>query len=125
MKHTLRRFTYLLFLALCLSVPAQAQEGHKPAAEPKKPEAYVLSAASPNPFNPTTTFRLSVTQRQEVRVDIYNMLGQPVKRLFQGVMDNNETRTFTFDAGELPTGIYIYRVQGERFATARQVTLLK
>lgn len=122
MIQTVRYSLSALVLALAMALPGIA---HAQANDQPKPEAFVLSAASPNPFNPTTTFRLTVSERQEVRVEIYNMLGQPVKRLFKGVMETGETRSFTFDAGSLPTGIYIYRVVGENFTAARQMTLLK
>lgn len=89
------------------------------------PPSFTLSPAYPNPFNPRTSFALTVEKRQEVLVEIYNMLGQPIQQLFQGIMDAGETQTFTFDAGDLPSGIYLYRVQGETFTATRQVTLLK
>lgn len=119
MKHAIQLFLLLGFLLLAM--PAQAQS----RSEGTPPSSYVLSAAYPNPFNPRTSFNLTVQDRQEVRVEIYNLLGQPVKRLFQGVMEAGETRTFHFEAGELPSGIYLYRVQGQRFTATRQVTLLK
>ncbi len=128
MKQTiLQKALTVLFIMLFMVVgTSRAQSGEQRAgADGRKADGYTLSAASPNPFNPITSFSLTVNQRQFVRVEVYNMLGQPVKRLYQGAMDAGETRTFTFDAGDLPTGIYIYRVQGERFSAARQMTLLK
>ena len=56
---------------------------------------------------------------------MYNLLGTLVRHLYTGVMEAGEERSFTFEAGELPSGIYLYRVQGETFTAARQVTLLK
>ena len=85
----------------------------------------MLSPAYPNPFNPQTSFSLEVDERQEVKVEVFNLLGRSVKVLFEGTMEANDTRTFTFDAGDLPSGIYLYRVQGENFTATRQMTLLK
>lgn len=90
-----------------------------------KPDGFVLSAAFPNPFNPQTSFSLTTEQRQEVTVEVFNVLGISVKRLFKGTMDANETRTFTFEADDLPSGIYLYRVSGKSFTATRQMTLLK
>jgi len=89
------------------------------------PEGFVLSAAFPNPFNPTTSFSLTTEERQDVTVEIFNVLGIAVERLFEGTMEANETRTFTFEADDLPSGIYLYRVRGEAFTATRQMTLLK
>ena len=90
-----------------------------------QPDKFVLSAAYPNPFNPQTSFSLGVEERQDVKVEVFNLLGRSVKVLFEGTMEANETRTFTFDAGDLPSGIYLYRVRGENFTATRQMTLLK
>lgn len=89
------------------------------------PKSYVLSAAYPNPFNPTTTFTLAVRERQKVHISVYNMLGQPVAELFDGILQAGETHSFTIEADDLPSGIYFYRVVGEKFTAARQVTLIK
>lgn len=122
MKHAI---LLLLFAALTV-LPAAA--GPAPGADDMivdQPDNFVLSAAYPNPFNPQTTFSLGVEERQDVKVEVFNLLGRSVKVLFEGTMDADETRTFTFDAGDLPSGIYLYRVRGENFTATRQMTLLK
>ncbi len=86
---------------------------------------YRLSEAFPNPFNPTTQFTLTVSRDQKVTVLAYNMLGQQVATLFEGTLGANEPRTITFEAANLPSGLYLYRAQGESFSATRQVTLLK
>lgn len=84
-----------------------------------------LSAAYPNPFNPSTTFELIVSRDQRVRIDIINALGQRVDRLFDGEVKANQPTNFVFRAGTLPTGLYFYRAIGENFAQTRQVLLVK
>jgi hypothetical protein len=84
-----------------------------------------LGAAYPNPFNPSTTFELVVGREQVVKIDIINALGQRVQRLFEGSMEANKPTNFTFQAGNLPTGLYFYRAVGETFAQTRQVLLVK
>lgn len=118
MKQTL----LLLFFLLLTALPA-ASLAQQPAAAQKP--GYVLSAAYPNPFTTATTFSLRVQEPQEVKVEVYNMLGQRVKQLYQGPLDSGETRSFTFEAGSLPSGIYLYRVTGETFTASRQITLLR
>ncbi len=89
------------------------------------PGTYHLSPAYPNPFNPETSFSLSVAQGQEVEVAVYNLLGQQVAQLFDGFLESESTRAFTFKADHLPSGLYLIRVLGERFTTSHTVTLLK
>lgn len=98
-----------------------------PVASPETqvPEEYTLSQAYPNPFTTSTKFNLTVRHRQTVRVEVYNMLGQRVAQLFNDILDAGETRSFTIEAGNLPAGIYLYRVRGDRFTAARQVTLVR
>ena len=117
MRQLIQRLLFLMLLAVPLG--ASAQQSATP------PEAYTLTAAYPNPFNPTTSFSLTVKERQEVTVTVYNMLGQPVRELFSGVLEAGDRQTFTFTAENLPSGIYLYRVAGETFTATRQVTLLK
>jgi hypothetical protein len=95
------------------------------AQQAERPGTYTLSSAYPNPFNPQTQLSLTVQKSQQVQVEVFNMLGQRVRSVFNGTMGANETRTFTFDAADLPTGIYLFRVRGETFSATRQVTLVK
>jgi len=87
--------------------------------------AFELSSAYPNPFNPTTTFELTVQQTQHVTVDVTDILGRQVARLYQGPVSGGERQTYVFDASDLSTGTYVYRVTGEDFTSARTVVLLK
>jgi hypothetical protein len=89
------------------------------------PGTYALSAAYPNPFNPQTRFELAVRQQQHVVVSVYDALGRQVATLFEGQVAAGEARTLTFDAGSLPSGMYMIRAVGETFQEARRVTLMK
>lgn len=100
-------------------------DGQGSDGQTAQPDEFSLSPAHPNPFNPRTSFSLRVEERQHVTLDVFNLLGVHVQRLFEGVLDAGEMRTFTFVAEDLPSGIYLYRVQGETFAATRQMTLLK
>ena len=88
-------------------------------------KAYELAPAAPNPFRARTTFRLDVKAPQQVRVTLYNVLGQPVRSLYDGPAEPGHRRTFSIDAAGLPSGRYFYRVEGETFSEARSVTLLR
>src|SRR5690606_3838446 len=89
------------------------------------PGAYTLRAAYPNPSNPTTSFTFAVAQSQHVAVEVYNALGQRVATLYEGALEGGVSHPFTFEAGSLPSGLYIVRATGETFAASQKVTLLK
>ena len=88
-------------------------------------ELFVLSRAFPNPFNPQSTFTLTVAQDQEVSIALFDMLGRQVQTLYQGQLQANRAHNFTIDGSQLPSGTYIYRVTGSRFHTSERVILLK
>ncbi len=127
MKHWIQLLTLALLVAGGSPVVAAAQNDAAPAAKEAAvvPDAYVLTPSIPNPFNSSTRFSLTVTERQNVRVAVFNMLGQEVKELYSGPIEPNMQRTFTFDGSGLPSGIYLYRVQGNSFSATRQVMLVK
>jgi hypothetical protein len=89
------------------------------------PGSHQLGSAYPNPFNPQTQFTLDVAQMQQVQIAAYNVLGQRVATIFDGVLSAQQTHAFTFDAANHPGGIYLIQVRGERFVETQHVVLLK
>ena len=89
------------------------------------PEAYRLSSLAPNPFNPQAQFTLAIQQAQHVQIGVYNALGQRVAVLHEGTLTADEEHRFTLEAGGLPSGVYLIRVVGDRFAASRRAVLLK
>jgi len=124
-----RKFCLILglFVAFLLfkNVQAQSISADTTSVAHSGVDAYELSPAYPNPFNPRTSFSLTVHERQEVSIDVFNLLGTQVRHLFTGVLEAGEPKIFTIEAGDLPTGIYLYRIGGSTFSATRQVTLLK
>ena len=100
-------------------VPSPATETYHPPAKP------YLSAAYPNPFNPTTTFTLTVKEQSPVRITIHDLLGRQVAMLHDGELVPDLTYTFTFDGAGLASGTYLLRVEGGRFVETRRLMLLK
>ncbi|GAB4335348.1 MAG: hypothetical protein Kow0037_15150 [Calditrichia bacterium] len=78
----------------------------------------------PNPFNPVTTIRFGVPKAGEVKIEVYNILGQKVAELLNRKMEPgyHEVR---FDDARLGSGIYIYRMQAEKFQAVRKLLLVK
>jgi|GEM_PF-6320915 len=86
---------------------------------------YTLSPAYPNPFYTTAQFDLQLDSPQNIRIDLFDILGRKVKNIYEGVLAADNKTTFAIDGLELPSGIYIYKVSGETFSQARQVLLVK
>ena len=115
----------LTLLTLVFALASAPAYGQRTEASFEVPDAYSLTAPHPNPFNPQTQFTLSVTETQRVTVEVYNLLGRRVDVLHNGRLEAAETHTFTFEASNLPSGIYLIRITGEQFSTTQRVTLLK
>lgn len=115
-----------LTAALAIAAPLQdaaAQDAPGPLPRVNTPPA-ALTSAAPNPFSDRTQFSLTVPSTQNVTIDVFNLLGQRVRTIYTGIVRAGEPRTFTFEAGSLPSGIYLYRAQGERFVATRRVLLV-
>ncbi|GBD90057.1 hypothetical protein BMS3Abin04_00773 [bacterium BMS3Abin04] len=79
----------------------------------------------PNPFNPTTTVRFFMKEEGNVKLEVYNMLGEKLLDLLDERMSEGNHEVLV-DAGNLASGIYIYRLNvNNAFAKAKRMTLLK
>lgn len=88
------------------------------------PQAFALEQNYPNPFNPSTTIRYSVPGRMHVRLSVYNTLGQQVALLVDEVQEDgiHEVR---FDADNIASGAYIYRIQVGTYSQTRRFLLIR
>ena len=89
------------------------------------PGSFLVSRVYPNPFNPEASLSFGVKQSQAVRVELYNMLGQRVQVLYAGRPSAGSTHTLRIDGSALNSGVYVLRVQGERFVDSQIITLVK
>jgi hypothetical protein len=90
----------------------------------ERPNEIKLSQNYPNPFNPTTTIRYALPQATTVRLEVFNMLGQRVA-LLADEQKSTGCHTAIFDASNLSSGMYIYRLQAEGYVQTRKLTLIK
>ena len=93
------------------------------------PEAFKLRGNYPNPFNPSTEISLDVPERAQVRVEVYNMLGQRILTVPEQDVAPGAGQTLRIEAASLVSGVYVYRVvakMGSREVVgAGRMTLLK
>jgi parallel beta-helix repeat protein/predicted outer membrane repeat protein len=92
--------------------------------QPTVPSGITLFQNYPNPFNSTTMIRYDVPQAGKVSLTIFNLLGQKVETLFDGRQVAGSYR-ITWDAGDLPSGVYLCRMQTQRFMQTRKMLLVK
>jgi hypothetical protein len=89
------------------------------------PGSFLLTAAYPNPFNPYTTFSLSVATAQHVQVRLFDVGGKLVSTLHDGTLEASTTQQFRILGEGLPSGTYLYEARGETFLVTRSVVLVK
>jgi hypothetical protein len=88
------------------------------------PEVFLLEANYPNPFNPVTTIRYGTPEAAAVTLVVYDMLGREVERLVDGSVAAGR-HTVTFEAGDLPSGLYVYRLTTPAGSFTQTMLLLK
>lgn len=95
-----------------------------PASPRTTPERFLLSPAYPNPFNPITTIGFALPQAARVSLIVYDVSGRIVATLVNGWREagNHEV---TFDAGELPSGVYLAKLEAGNFSAVQKLVLLK
>ncbi len=89
-----------------------------------QPISFSLSQNYPNPFNPTTNINFSVAKASNVKLIIYNILGQQVATLINNYM-NAGTYTYQFNAANLASGVYLYSLEAGSFRMNKKMILLK
>ncbi len=85
---------------------------------------YALHQNYPNPFNPTTTLSFDLMESGFASLKVYNLLGQEVVTVISGIMERGR-HVAVFDAADLPSGIYIYRLEAGDFVDQKKMMLMK
>ncbi len=88
------------------------------------PDRVVLSPNYPNPFNPETRISFGLPQSSEVRLAVFDVLGREVTVLVEARLGAGR-HVAVFEAGELPSGVYLYQLQTARQTLSRTMLLLK
>jgi hypothetical protein len=88
------------------------------------PTKFELSQNYPNPFNPSTTIQFSLPKATQLKINIYNMIGELVRTLADGNYDAGYHKV-TLNAIDLPSGAYVYRIESPDFVQVKKMILIK
>lgn len=88
------------------------------------PQEIRLDQNYPNPFNPTTNIQFALPEASNIELTVYDMLGRQVSELFSG-RKSAGFHTVTFDASNLASGVYLYRLQIGAQVMTKKMLLLK
>lgn len=88
------------------------------------PTDFTLSQNYPNPFNPTTSITFDLPVRTGITLTVFNSLGEPMQTLATGTYDPGRHQV-SFNASNLPSGIYFYRLRAGDFTQTQKMVLMR
>jgi len=90
-----------------------------------RPLKVSLNQNYPNPFNPSTNISFELSQTDVVSLSVFNMLGQKVADLITDSKMSSGVHSINFNAMNLPSGVYLYRLSTSNFTEIKRMTLIK
>jgi len=88
------------------------------------PTSFALRQNYPNPFNPVTNISFDLPKDSQVKLAVFNMVGQQVAVLKNEVIQAG-SYNIQLDASHLASGVYFYRIQAGDFTSLKKMILLK
>jgi ligand-binding sensor domain-containing protein len=88
------------------------------------PSSFKLYQNYPNPFNPMTTIEFEIPEKASVKLIVYDILGREVGKLVDKELEPGRYKV-NFDASELSSGVYFYRLEAGKFADVKKMLLVK
>jgi len=85
---------------------------------------YSLGQNYPNPFNPSTKINVQIVKSGLVRMNVYDVLGREVRRLVDQNLQSGAYQV-DFDASNLPSGVYFYKITSGNFVDIKKMVLVK
>ncbi len=95
------------------------------SGEIELPTEFALSQNYPNPFNPSTKIQYALPVTGNVTLKVFNILGQEVMTLINNQSQISGLHEVSFNASNLPSGIYLYRLQSDGFVDVKKMILMK
>ena len=90
----------------------------------ESPKSIQLFQNYPNPFNPSTKIEFGLPQKSEVRLKVYNILGQVVGDLVDEVLEAGYY-SISWDANKLPAGVYFYQIETDSYTDTKRMVYMK
>ena len=88
------------------------------------PTEYSISQNTPNPFNPTTKIEFALPKTSRTTVTVYDLLGREIRTLVNEKLHAGY-HELHINASDLPSGVYVYRIQSGDFVQSKKMLLLK
>jgi plastocyanin len=85
---------------------------------------YTLKQNYPNPFNPTTNIGFSIPKSEFVKITIYNEIGKEIKSIVNEKL-NEGSYTVNYDASNLSSGVYFYKIEAGNFIEIKKMLMIK
>jgi len=101
-------------------IPVSAESGSV-----EIPTVFTLLGNYPNPFNPMTTIRYGLPEKSDITITVYDALGRRVTVLANGSTQQAGWHTVDFNAHNLSSGLYLYRLQAANVVLTGKMTLVK
>ena len=97
----------------------------EPTKSKVAPSVFILGQNYPNPFNPTTKISFSVSKTEQAKLVVYNLLGQQIKTLFDGVAESRKSYEMNFNASGLASGVYFYKLTTPTQTDIKRMQVMK
>lgn len=101
-----------------------AKASDTPDKETAVPAEFALHPAYPNPFNPSTSIRFDLPKPANVSIVAYDLLGREVAIMVDEFKDAGYYEV-TFDASNLSSGVYLYKLSAETFTNVKKMLLIR
>lgn len=89
------------------------------------PKVFSLGQNYPNPFNPVTNIKFALPKSSVVTLKVFDILGREVAALINNENLSAGNYVFDFDAANIPSGIYFYKLNADNFSDVKKMTLIK
>lgn len=110
--------------AACATLLSYSEYVVSNSPEEKMPSGFTLSQNYPNPFNPATNIKYTIPSGSHVRLQVFDQLGREVASLVNEYISAGE-HTVVFNAANLSSGTYFYRLEAGESVQTRKLTLIK
>jgi hypothetical protein len=87
-------------------------------------EPFLIEQNYPNPFNPKTSIGIELFEDSEITVKVYNLEGREIQIIYDGYLTKG-IHKFEFDGSDLPSGIYLYKINAPGFSQTKKMILAK